>query len=351
MRRHLNTLYVTTADAWLRKDGENVVVKVDAAELTRIPLHPLGGIVCFGSTGATPALMGHCAKRGVCVSFMDRNGRFLARVEGPVSGNVLLRMGQYRAADDDQRTAALTSHIVTGKVLNQRTVVRRALRDHGPPNPNDWSHRMEACERRLSDAARRSSRLLDADAIRGVEGEAARAYYVVFGDLVRVEESAFAFKGRSRRPPRDPTNALLSFLYALLVHDCRSALETVGLDPAVGFLHRARPGRASLALDLMEELLPVVADRLALSLINRRQLAPRDFQTAVSGAVSLRDEGRKTALVAYQTRKKDEIVHPFLQEKTTLGLVPFVQANLWPDMYAVTWMPTLRFSGGSRSIC
>ena len=328
MRRHLNTLYVTTPDAWLRKDGENVVVKADDGDLARIPIHLLGSIVCFGSTGASPALMGHCARRGVCISFMDRNGRFLARLEGPVSGNVLLRMGQYRAADDAERTASLTSHIVTGKVLNQRTVVRRALRDHGPQSTNDRCQRMEACDRRLSDVARRSARSLDADSTRGLEGEAARAYYSVFGDFVRVDEPAFAFNGRSRRPPLDALNSLLSFLYALLVHDCRSALETVGLDPAVGFLHRARPGRPSLALDLVEELRPVVADRLALSLINRRQLVPHDFRIAVSGAVSLREEARKTVLVAYQTRKRDEIVHPFLQEKTTLGLIPLIQANL-----------------------
>ena len=328
MRRHLNTLYVTTPDAWLHKDGENVVVRLEGVELTRIPIHLLGGIVCFGSTGATPALMGHCAARGVCISFADRNGRFLARVEGPVSGNVLLRMGQYRAAEDIERTGSVASHIVTGEVLNQRTVVRRALRDYVSGSTRDWTDGLTACDRRLSDVARRSARLQDADMIRGIEGEAARAYYAVFDDLIRVDEPALAFNGRSRRPPLDPLNALLSFLYTLLLHDCRSALETVGLDPAVGFLHRPRPGRASLALDMMEELRPVIADRLALSLINRRQLTVHDFQSAVSGAVSLGEEGRKTTLVAYQTRKKDEIVHPFLEEKTTMGLVPFVQANL-----------------------
>ena len=328
MRRYLNTLYVTTPEAWLHKDGENVVVKIDGAERARMPLHLLGGIVSFGSTGITPALMGHCAESGVCVSLMGRSGRFLARVEGPVSGNVLLRRSQYRAADDDEQTAALASHIVAGKVVNQRTVVRRALRDHSANNNADWSARLGACERRLGNAARRSGRSRDANATRGIEGEAARAYYSVFGHLVRRDEPCFAFSGRSRRPPLDPLNALLSFVYTLLVHDCRSALESVGLDPAVGFLHRERPGRPSLALDLMEELRPVLADRLVLSLVNRRQLGPRDFETAVSGAVTLREDGRKTVLIAYQDRKKDEIMHPFLQEKTTMGLVPFVQANL-----------------------
>ena len=328
MRRHLNTLYVTTEEAWLHKDGENAVVRIDGQERGRAPVHLLGGIVCFGAVGLTPALMGHCAERGVCVSMMSRNGRFLARIEGPVSGNVLLRRSQYRHTDDSEKTAALVSNIVTGKLLNQRTVVRRALRDHGASMPTESRVRLRTCERRLSDAARRSTQRQTTDALRGIEGESARAYYGVFNDLVRSSNSVFAFTRRSRRPPLDPVNALLSFLYTLLVHDCRSTLETVGLDPAVGFLHRERPGRPSLALDLMEELRPVLADRLALSLINRRQVAAKDFETAVSGAVTMRDDARKAVLVAYQNRKRDELVHPFLKEKTTLGLVPFVQANL-----------------------
>ena len=328
MRRHLNTLYVITEDAWLHKDRENAVVKVDGAERGRVPVHLLGGIVCFGSIGVTPALIGHCAEHGVCISMMSRSGRFLARVEGAVSGNVLLRRSQYRAADDPAGTAALAGHMVTGKLLNQRAVARRALRDHGANMSAEACGRLRACERRLTDAARRSRRSLETDALRGIEGEAARAYYGAFGDLVLGDDPAFSFTRRSRRPPLDPVNALLSFLYTLLVHDCRSALETVGLDPAVGFLHRDRPGRPSLALDLMEELRPVLADRLALSLINRRQLSARDFNAAVSGAVTMREDARKTVLVAYQKRKKDEITHPFLKEKTTFGLVPFVQASL-----------------------
>ena len=328
MRRHLNTLYVTTANAWLRKDGENVVVEVDGEERGRAPVHLLGGIVCFGAVGMTPALMGRCATSGVCVSMLSRTGRFLARVEGQTSGNVMLRRAQYRATDDDVATAKLASHIVTGKLLNQRIVVRRALRDHGATMASEGQERLRACERRLTDAARRSIRTLGVDEIRGIEGEAARVYYAVFDDLIRDDDDAFVFKARSRRPPLDPVNALLSFLYTLLVHDCRSALETVGLDPAVGYLHRERPGRPSLALDLMEELRPVLADRLMLSLINRRQLRTRDFEASVSGAVTIRNGARKSVLVAYQDRKKDEIVHPFLKEKTTLGLVPFVQASL-----------------------
>ena len=330
MRRHLNTLYVTTEGAWMHKDGENVVVKIDGAESGRVPVHLLGGIVCFGSVGVSPPLMGYCAEQGVCISFMGRTGRFLARVEGPVSGNVLLRRSQYHTTDDTEKTALLARNMVTGKLLNQRTVVRRALRDHGGDTPEEGRARLKACGRRLSAAARRSARqqVQAMDALRGIEGEAARAYFEVFDDLVRNEESAFKFTRRSRRPPLDPVNALLSFIYTLLVHDCRSALETVGLDPAVGFLHRERPGRPSLALDLMEELRPVLADRLVLSLINRRQLSASDFETAMSGAVTLREDARKTVLVAYQERKKDGLMHPFLKEKTTFGLVPFVQAML-----------------------
>ena len=328
MRRHLNTLYVTTENAWLYKDGENAVVKADGEERARIPVHLLGSIVCFGAVGVSPALMGHCAAQGVCISLMSRSGRFLARVEGPVSGNVLLRRRQYRFTDHEAMTASIVRNVVTGKILNQRTVVRRALRDHGGKVPEAVRARLVACERRLSGAARRGARSDGTAKLRGIEGEAARSYYGVFGDLVLNDEPEFSFNGRSRRPPLDRVNALLSFLYSLLVHDCRSALESVGLDPAVGFLHRERPGRPSLALDLMEELRPVLADRLALSLINRRQLSARDFDMAVSGAVKLREGARKSSLVAYQERKKDEMMHPFLREKTTLGLVPFVQATL-----------------------
>lgn len=328
MRRHLNTLYVTTENAWLRKDGENVVVRIEGDERGRAPLHLLGGIVCFGAVGVTPALMGRCAELGVRISFLDRNGRFLARVEGPASGNVLLRRSQYRATDDPDATAGLARNMVAGKILNQRTVLRRTLRDHGARMPEEARTRLENAAGGLGDVTRRSARAAKTDVLRGLEGEAARLYYSTFDDLIRRNHAAFSFARRSRRPPLDPMNALLSFLYVLLLHDCRSALETTGLDPAVGFLHRERPGRPSLALDLMEELRPVLADRVALSLVNRRQLAEKDFRTAVSGAVLLADDARKTVLTAYQGRKRNELRHPFLQEKTTLGLVPFIQATL-----------------------
>ena len=328
MRRHLNTLYVSTENAWLRKDGENVVVSIDGTERGRAPLHLLGGIVCFGTVGVTPALMGHCAELGVRISFMGRNGRFLARVEGPTSGNVLLRRTQYRIADEPEVALALARNLVVGKVSNQRTVLRRALRDHATRMTEEAQNRLKETVRRLKDVIRRAFRPDTADGLRGLEGEAARLYYGTFADLVRREDSVFVFLRRSRRPPLDPMNALLSFLYALLANDCRSALETTGLDPAVGFLHRERPGRPSLALDLMEELRPVLADRVALSLVNRRQLGATDFDTAVSGAVSLSDDARKVVLTAYQDRKRTELTHPFLKEKTTLGVTPFIQATL-----------------------
>lgn len=328
MRRHLNTLYVTSEGAWLRKDGANVVVEVEGVERGRVPIHMLGGLACFGRAGASPALLGYCAEQGVCVSFMTVNGRFLARVEGPVSGNVLLRRAQYRATDDQEWASGLVREIVIGKLLNQRTVLRRALRDHGDDMGVEARSSLDTAERRFTDAARRAQRPQSLDSLRGIEGEAAQAYFDVFDHLIRGDRASFSFERRSRRPPLNPTNALLSFLYVLLLHDCRSALETVGLDPAVGFLHRDRPGRPSLALDLMEELRPVFADRIALSLINRRQLSRGDFVTAVGGAVSLTDGGRKAVLVAYQDRKKDELMHPFLEEKTTLGLLPFAQAQL-----------------------
>lgn len=328
VRRHLNTLYVTTADAWVRKDGENIVVEAGGNEIGRVPIHRIGGVVCFGHAGASPALLGHCAKKGVSVSFLTPTGRFLARVEGPVSGNVLLRRTQYRTADNPEATASLVRNIIVGKLVNQRAVLRRGIADHGN-RLTDMEHQ-GLCdgERKLIDASRRALRSVDVDELRGIEGEAAHRYFAAFDHLITHEDPSFRFTGRSRRPPRDPVNALLSFLYVLLMHDCRSALEGVGLDPAVGFLHRDRPGRASLALDLMEELRPFLADRLVLSLVNRRQLKPRDFETGSTGAVSLSEDARKTVLTAWQERKKDEVIHPFLDEKTSLGLVPHLQAQL-----------------------
>ncbi len=326
MKKLLNTLYVTTEGASLRKDGENLVADVEGVERARAPLHMLGSVVAFGAVYLSPPLIQTCAGRGITTVLLDRAGRFQARIEGPISGNVLLRREQYRASE---APANIVQSFVSGKIANQRAVLQRALRDHGDDIAYDRRRAVDGAIARLGMILQRATLSTnDADQLRGAEGEAAQVYFSVFGDLIRVAEPEFAFRGRSRRPPLDRVNALLSFLYTLLTHDCRSAAESVGLDPAVGFLHRDRPGRPSLALDLMEELRPVVADRLALSLINRRQIGVRDFAVQDSGAVLLTDEGRKTVLSAWQERKRAERRHPFLDEIAPLGLVPFLQAQM-----------------------
>lgn len=326
MKKLLNTVYVTTEGTALRKDGENLVAEIDGAERARVPMHMLASVVAFGAIHLSPALIGACAAAGITIVLLDRNGRFQARVEGPVTGNVLLRRAQYRASDQPDEIAR---SLVLGKVANQRVVLMRALRDHGGelPAPNRAA---------LDEAVARLARVLqrvehgdgDVDMLRGAEGDAGRLYFSVFGHLLRAPDPEIAWRGRSRRPPLDPVNAVLSFLYTLLAHDCRSAAEAVGLDPAVGFLHRDRPGRPSLALDLMEELRPVLADRLALSLFNRRQLRARDFEARDGGAVTMSDDARKLVLTAWQERKKEERQHPFLGEKAPLGLAPYLQALL-----------------------
>ena len=328
MRRLGNTIYVTSEGAWLRKDGANLVVEVEGVEQGRAPLHMLEGVVGFGRPGASPALMAACAEAGIALSFCDPNGRFQARVEGPRSGNVLLRRTQYRVADDPVRSTALVRNIVAAKVANQRTVLRRGLRDHGDGLAPDVLAAQEHAAERLAYVARRTVIAPDVDSLRGLEGEAAALYFGVFDGLIRPPGAAFRFRTRSRRPPLDRVNALLSFLYAMLGHDCRSALEAHGLDPQVGFLHADRPGRAGLAFDLMEELRPVLADRLALSLVNRGQLAADDFVVEEAGAVRMTDAARKKVLISWQERKRDELTHPFLDERVPLGLVASVQAQL-----------------------
>ena len=328
MKRMLNTLYVTSENAWLRKDGANLVVEVEGAEKARAPLHLLEGVVAFGRPGASPALMAACAEAGITLSFCDPNGRFQARVEGARSGNVRLRRAQYRAADDEARRVPIVRGLVAAKAANQRTVLLRALRDHADALSGEATAAMQDADDRLAYAARRTLVAPDVDTLRGIEGEAAAVYFGVFDHFVRPGGEAFRFRGRSRRPPLDRINALLSFLYAMLGHDCRSALEAHGLDPQVGFLHADRPGRAGLALDLMEELRPVAADRLALSLVNRGQLGADDFVVEEAGGVRLSDAARKTVLVAWQERKRDELRHPFLGERAPLGLVAHLQAQL-----------------------
>lgn len=328
MRQHLNTLFVTTDGAWLHKDGANIVVAVEQKEIGRVPAHMMGGVVCFGRVGMSPPLMGFCAEQGIAVSFLSDHGRFVARVEGAQSGNVLLRRRQYHVTDDPALCAAIAGRFVAAKIANQRTVLRRALRDHGESMAGPARAALDDAQRRLGDAARLTAEATALDSVRGHEGDGASAYFGVFDRLIRTDDPALRFRGRSRRPPLDAVNALLSFLYALVGHDCRSALETVGLDPQVGFLHRDRPGRAGLALDLMEEMRPILADRVALSLVNRGQVSASDFEAREGGAVLLREEARKTVLTAYQERKRDELMHPFLDEKVTLGLIPHLQARL-----------------------
>lgn len=326
MKKLLNTLYVTTEGASLRKDGENLVAEIEGQERARVPLHMLGSVVVFGGIFLSPALMQACASAGIAIALLDRTGRFQARVEGPVSGNVLLRRQQYRASE---RPDEIVRGFVSGKIANQRAVLQRSLRDYGDETPAEQKAAIEAAVARLGAILQRVGFARDGvDALRGAEGEAAQLYFGVFNCLIRAPDEAFVFKGRSRRPPLDRVNALLSFLYTLLTHDCRAAAESVGLDPAVGFLHRDRPGRPSLALDLMEEMRPALVDRLTLSLINRRQIRPKDFSVADNGAVLLSDEGRKTVLTAWQERKKAERRHAFLDETAPLGLTPFLQAQL-----------------------
>lgn len=325
MKQHLNTLYVTTQGAYLGKDGETVVVRAERQLLLRVPLLTVSSIVCFGQVSCSPALMHACAERDVALAFLSEHGRFLARVVGETSGNVLLRREQYRRADHDAATLEIARCVIAGKLTNSRTVLLRGARDR----PGS-----EAVDRLTSAAARMSAFLTALETAktlaeaRGLEGAAAREYFAAFDDLIVQQKDAFAFTSRSRRPPRDPINALLSFVYTLLLHDATAALESHGLDPAVGYLHRDRPGRAGLALDLVEEFRPWLADRLVLTLINLRQVTGEDFTTGETGGVTMSDSARKTVLLAWQKRKQDELVHPFLDEKMTVGLLLSIQALL-----------------------
>ena len=317
MRKLLNTLYVTLDGAYLSKDGETVLVRVEHETRLRVPIHTLEGIVCFGQVAISPPLMGFCAEHNVGVSFLSDHGRFLA----PIHGNVLLRREQYRRADEEPDSATIARSILLAKVANSRTSLLRAGREHP-------SETVDSAATQLGQSLRLLVATPSLDGLRGVEGDAAQTYFSVFDELILQQKEDFFFHARSRRPPLDNVNALLSFLYVLLAHDIASALETVGLDPAVGFLHRDRPGRAGLALDLMEELRPVLADRIALTLINRRQVTGKGFTRNDSGGVTMNDATRKEVLVAWQLRKQEEILHPFLDERIPYGLVPYAQALL-----------------------
>jgi CRISP-associated protein Cas1 len=325
MKQHLNTLFVTTPGTYLAKEGETVAVRLKSETKLRIPLHNLDGIMCFGRVSGSPQLFAACAELGVTISFLSNEGRFRAAVVGFSPGNVLLRRQQFRLADNEAGCAAVARSIVLGKLANCRTVLLRAARDATDP---ERSARLQATANRLS------ANLVDVragqnvDQLRGFEGEAAASYFAAFNDLLNQADPAFRFTKRTRHPPADPMNALLSFVYALLTHDARSACEAAGLDASVGFLHRDRPGRPGLALDLMEEFRPFLADRLVCSLINRRQVAPSGFHQLEVGSVRMDDATRKAVLVAYQERKQETITHPFLDEKTSVGLLIHLQARL-----------------------
>lgn len=325
MKKLMNTLYVTSPDAYLSLDGENVVVLVEDKEKIRVPLHNLEGIVTFGYTGASPAFMGQCAKRNLALTFLTRHGRFLARVVGESRGNVVLRRQQYRMADQEQEQIKIARNCIAGKLYNSRSVVNRALRDHGQ---RIEEARFQAVSDQLKQSLELARSAPSLEELRGYEGEAASRYFSVMDDLILQQKADFYFRGRNKRPPLDNVNAMLSFVYTLLAHDVAAALETVGLDSYVGFLHTDRPGRVSLALDLMEELRAVFADRFVISLINKRMVNGNGFDKQENGAVIMKDDTRKEILRNWQERKQDKIKHPFLEETIEWGLVPHVQAML-----------------------
>lgn len=325
MRKLLNTLFVLSQNRYLALEGETVVVKEENETVGRFPLHNLEGIITFGYSGASPALMGACAKRSISLMFMSGNGRFLASVVGEVAGNVVLRKEQYRISDDASRSASIARNMIIGKVYNTKWVLQRAIRDHSLQVD---VQKIKKVSENLDKELMELQKCVSNSEIFGIEGSCASQYFSVFEELVLNNKEEFYFKSRNRRPPLDNINALLSFVYTLLAHDCAGALSSVGLDPYVGFLHQDRPGRISLALDLMEELRAVVGDRFVLTMVNRKEITGKDFITKENGAVILTDEGRKKLLNAWWNRKKEQIKHPYLNEKIEWGLVPYAQALL-----------------------
>ncbi|WP_159886424.1 type I-C CRISPR-associated endonuclease Cas1c [Paenibacillus puerhi] len=325
MKKLLNTLFVTTPDTYLSRDGENVVIKNEEEVLARYPLHNLEAICTFGYAGVSPALMGACAERHISLTFMTRNGRFLARVTGEDRGNVVLRKEQYRISDDERRSALAARNMIIGKLYNHKWILERAVRDYALRID---TARIKQVSASLSETMKLVRHVEDLDILRGMEGAAAVQYNSVFDSLILQQKEHFFFHGRNKRPPLDNVNALLSFAYTLLANDTKAALESVGLDAYVGFLHRDRPGRASLALDLMEELRGVYADRFVLSLINKRLIHDKGFHKKENGAVIMDEETRKKVIMAWQERKQEKIMHPYLNEKISWGLVPYAQALL-----------------------
>jgi CRISPR-associated protein Cas1 len=325
MKKLLNTLYITNPEHYLALEGETVCVLKGDETAARLPLHNLQSIVTFGYAGASPALMGACAKRSIDLSFLTPNGKFLSRIVGESRGNVLLRKMQYRISDNAVKSLPIAKNFVTGKIFNAKWILERATRDHALRLDTDV---LKTASMLLSEKMSQVRACTDSEALRGLEGSAAKIYFACFDDLILQQKEAFKFDGRNRRPPTDNVNALLSFAYTLLASDCASALEATGLDAYVGFLHTDRPGRASLALDLMEELRGVIAERFVLSLINMKMVAPKGFLKRENGAVIMDDDTRYAVLKTWQERKREELTHPFLEEKIQWGLVPYAQAML-----------------------
>lgn len=326
MRRMLNTLFVTTQGAWLSLKNENAVVNINGEAKGEFPIKILDSILCFGRVNATPPLMGKCAEYGIAISFFTEHGRFIARVQGPVHGNVLLRRAQYRMADEEQSCAAIAKDFLLGKLANTRAVLLRFMRDHTPEGESSENFRDALSTTEALAVQIKASSVTEE--MRGCEGIAARAYFDAFDGMILHQKDFFKFQERTRRPPLDAVNAMLSYVYSILAHETASALEGVGLDPAVGFLHKDRPGRPSLALDMMEEFRTWLADRLVLSMINMKQVRPENFRITESRAVQMNEEARKKIIAEWQARKQDEIKHPYTGEKIPVGMIFHLQAML-----------------------
>jgi CRISP-associated protein Cas1 len=324
MKKHLNTLYITSDDAYLHKERETFIVEINNQKVFQAPAHSIENIVCFGFKPLTPALMAFCTENNIGISYLSQNGKFLAKVYGAQKGNVLLRKAQYAISDDEFLSLQIARPIIAAKVSNYRYLLMRHQRNHPEASPDEISRSAEIMGKRLSNIQEATN----LEELRGYEGECANMYFSVLSWLITSQKDDFNFTVRSKRPPLDPANALLSFVYAILANDVRSALETVGLDPQVGFLHQLRSGRPSLALDVMEEFRAYMGDRIMLNLINLKQVSKNDFEIRESGEVRMSDNARKALLTAYQKRKQEEITHPFLGEKMTIGLLPHIQAQL-----------------------
>ena len=325
MKKLLNVLYCTIPESYLSLDGENIVVLVDKSEKFRMPIHNIESIVCFGYMGVSPALMGFCAEKGVGLCFLSQYGKFLARISGGVRGNVLLRKRQFSVSDNESECVPIARNCIIGKLLNTRYIIERATRDHFDKVDIEG---LKAVSEYIKNSIMNLQNCEKLEQIRGIEGDCAKLYFGIFNNLILHQKNYFFMDGRNKRPPMDNLNAILSYLYTILAHDIQSALETVGLDPYVGFLHRDRPGRASLALDIMEEFRAFFVDRLVLNLINRKQITAKGFSIKESGSILMDADTRKEVLTEWQKRKQEEIRHPFLNEKVKIGLLPYIQALL-----------------------